>query len=226
MALAQEVTEAKWRPWVPPSRAAAEEHRGAEDFQPRRKRPDLRRQKALARLYETKWKDGQWVTEVECTPTASEEPCRLIIIRELVKKTWSPRQPCLFKSYVYRYIVTDLPDTFSAGDVVGQTYQRCDQENIIEQLKNELAMWRMPVGEAAGNEAWLEIARLAWNLGKWLSLLALPIETIRWEWKRVRRAYVNVAAEVLLRSRQTWVRFNPSHRYVPVLIAAHTRLGT
>lgn len=224
-ALAQGVPENEWTPWVPPARALRDERRTAPSFQPRRKGTNHRRARALSRFYVTKWKDGQWVSEVACRPTVAEAPCRLIIVRELIKETWSPTQPCLFQSYGYRYVVTDLPASFTASEVVGLTYQRCDQENIIEQLKNELVMWRMPVREAAGNAAWIEIARLAWNLGKWLSLLALPLETLRWEWKRLRQAFVYVAAEVLLRARQTWVRFNPSHRHVPVLIEAHARLG-
>jgi hypothetical protein len=83
----------------------------------------------------------------------------------------------------------------------------------------------MPVREASGNAAWVEIARLAWNMGKWLALLALPLHTARWEWKRFRRAFVYVATEVMLRSRQTVLRFNPCHRYVPAILQAHARLG-
>jgi len=44
-----------------------------------------------------------------------------------------------------------------------------------------IAGWRMLVREFAGNCAWLEIARLAWNLGKWIAMLALPDEVVRWE---------------------------------------------
>ena len=53
-----------------------------------------------------------------------------------------------------------------------------------------------PVAEFDGNSAWLEIARLTWNLGKWIAQLALPDEVVRWEWKRFRQAYVYVAAQV------------------------------
>ena len=73
----------------------------------------------------------------------------------------------LFDEYCYRYIVTSLPASVSTRDVVDLTYERCDQENVIEQLGSGLAAWRMPVAEFDGNSAWLEIARLAWNLGKW-----------------------------------------------------------
>jgi len=47
---------------------------------------------------------------------------------------------------------------------------------LIQQLGAGLAAWRMPVAEFDGNCAWLEIARLAWNIGKWIALLVLPEE--------------------------------------------------
>ena len=96
-------------------------------------------------------------------------------------------QQHLFDAYRYRYIVTDLPASVTTQDVVDLTYERCDQENVIEQLGAGLAAWRMPVAEFDGNSAWLEIARLAWNLGKWIAQLALPDEVVRWEWKRFAR---------------------------------------
>lgn len=224
-ALAEGLAEEAWTPWQPASRRPVDRGAHPRGYRPRQKGVDRRRAQAFRRCYMTKWKADQWVAEVQCRPTAAEQPCRLVIIRERLKHSCSPRQIVLFESYVYRFIVTDLPADMSASDVVDETYRRADQENIIEQLKNELVMWRMPVREAAGNAAWIEIARLAWNLGKWLAILALPIHTVRWEWKRLRRAFIFVAAEVLFRARQTWIRFNPSHRYIPELLLAHARLG-
>jgi hypothetical protein len=110
--------------------------------------------------------------------------------------------------------------------VIDATYQRCDQENVIEQMGSGVALWRMPVAEFDGNSAWLEIGRLAWNLGKWIAQLVLPCEVVRWEWKRYRRAFVHVAAEVVHRSRQRWLRFSPAHRFLPTLVAAHAQLQT
>ncbi len=89
-----------------------------------------------------------------------------------------------------------------------------------------VAVWRMPVAEFDGNSAWLEIGRLAWNLGKWIAQLALPDEVMRWEWKRFRQAFVHVAAEVVHRGRQRWLRFSPAHRFLHLLVAAHVQLQT
>ena len=82
----------------------------------------------------------------------------------------------------------------------------------------------MPVREFDGNAAWLEIARLAWNLGKRIAQLVLPEEVVRWEWKRFRHAYVYVAARVLRQSRQIHVRLATSHRTTPTILQAHARL--
>ena len=72
----------------------------------------------------------------------------------------------------------------------------------------------------------LEIGRLAWNLGKWIAQLVLPAEVVRWEWKRYRKAFVHLAVEVTLRSRQRWLRFSPAHRFLATLVAACVQLQT
>ena len=123
-------------------------------------------------------------------------------------------------------VLTNLPRAYTAGQVVDITYQRCDQENVIEQFGTGIAGWRMPVAEFMGNSAWLQIARLAWNLGKWIAQLALPSEVVRWEWKRFRRHFVYIAAKVLKEGRSLVVRLAGSHRFLPDILTAHARLQT
>ena len=76
-----------------------------------------------------------------------------------------------------------------------------------------------------GNWAWLQIARLAWNLGKWIAQLALPAEVVRWEWKRFRRHFIYIAAKVLNTGRRLVVQLTDSHRYLPQLLAARPAAG-
>ena len=83
---------------------------------------------------------------------------------------------------------------------------------------------RMPTGGLLSNAAFLTCARLAHNLKAWLAQLALPRETMRWEWKRFRHAFVYVAARVIRQSRQIHVRLARSHRMVPTILVAHARL--
>jgi hypothetical protein len=91
---------------------------------------------------------------------------------------------------------------------------RRDQENVSEQLGSGLAAWRMPIAALDGNSAWLEIARLAWNLGTWIVQLVLRDEVVRWEWKRFRQAFVDAAAQVICSCRQKlMIRISAAHRW-------------
>jgi hypothetical protein len=61
---------------------------------------------------------------------------------------------------------------------------RCNQENLIEQLKNGARAMEMPVGDLVSNGAYLVMASLAWTLKAWFALL-LPQDG---RWKEKRRA--------------------------------------
>jgi hypothetical protein len=219
--LVETIPEAAWKPFRTRAHRERVERRKQPSYVSRRKKRNRRRQRARARNFTEKQLVKQWVTEVALTDTDGK-PYRLVIRRQLIEHREGQRM--LFDEYRYRYIVTSLPAAVSTRDVVDLTYERCDQENVIEQLGSGLAAWRMPVAEFDGNSAWLEIARLAWNLGKWIALLALPAEVVRWEWKRFRQAFVYVAAQVIRRSRQIVLRFSAAHRWHDLLVAAHQQL--
>ena len=171
---------------------------------PGARKPDRRRQRARERGYKQLRLVEQEIAETTYEPHGSLQRYRLIIRRQLIEHHKGQRY--LFHDYRYRFVVTNLPASVSAEQVIDYTYQRCDQENLIEQMGSGLAAWRMPVAEFDGNSVWLEIARLAWNMAKWIAQLVLPAEVVRWEWKRFRLHYVHVAAQVIKRARQLWVR--------------------
>jgi len=218
------IPESAWRSFRTRDHRQREARRRSRAFQPRRKKRNRRRRRARERGYTNLQLRRQWVAEIPWAPAGSEKTYRMIIRRQRIEQ--SEGQESMFEFYRYRYVVTNLPSSWSAEEVVDATYQRCDQENVIEQMGSGVALWRMPVAEFEGNCAWLEIGRLAWNLGKWIAQLALPPDVVRWEWKRYRHAFVYVAAEVVHRSRQRWLRFSPAHRFLPTLVAAHAQLQT
>ncbi len=187
-------------------------------YKPRRKKHNRRRQRARERNYKERLQTKQWIAETTYQPPGQPNVYRLIVRRKLIEHRKG--QVHLFDDYEYAWVVTNLPDHFSAEDVIDHTYQRCDQENLIEQMGSGLAGWRMPVAEFDGNSAWLEIARLAWNMGKWIAQLALPDEVVRWECKRFRLHYVLVPAQLIKRARQMWVRLmGPRSTIDPLLLA-------
>jgi hypothetical protein len=220
---AEAISESAWKPFRTRAHREQQTRRAQPGFCPRRKKRNRRRRRARERGYTELQLVRQWVAEIPWTPPGSTKTYRMILRRQLIEESDQER---LFDFYRYRYVVTNLPTSWSAEEVIDATYQRCDQENVIEQMGSGLALWRMPVAEFEGNCAWLEIGRLAWNLGKWIAQLALPAEVVRWEWKRYRQAFVYLAAEVVHRSRQRWLRFSPAHRFLDLLVHAHVQLQT
>jgi len=216
-ALVQAIGEERWQPFVP--RADREEPSGPSRHG---RTANCRQQKANARGFRTLRTVKQWVSEIAYLPAGLDSACRMIVRRILIEE--NNGQGALFEHYRYRLVLTNLPRTYTARQVVDITYQRCDQENVIEQFGRGIAGWRMPVAEFMGNSAWLQIARLAWNLGKWIAQIALPSEVARWEWKRFRRHFVYVAAKVLKTGRRWVVRLAGSHRFLPDILTAHARL--
>ena len=218
-ALVGAIAEKNWKPFVP--RAEREERKG-----PSRHvyTPNWRRKIAAERGFRRLRTVKQWLSEIDYQPHGLDSACRMIVRRVLIEE--SDGQGALFKHFRYRLVLTNLPRSYTPGQVVDLTYQRCDQENVIEQLGQGIAGWRMPVAEFMGNSAWLQIARLAWNLGKWIAQLALPSEVVRWEWKRFRRHFVYIAAKVLKSGRRLVVRLAGSHRFLPDILTAHARLQT
>jgi hypothetical protein len=216
-ALAQAIPEKDWEPFMP--RAQRCQSKG----QARQGRtPNYREQKVDERGFRRLRTIEQWVAEIPYQPQGLDSPCRMIVRRIRIEE--KDGQGALFEYFRYRLVLTSLARSYTPREIVDLTYQRCDQENVIEQFGEGIAGWRMPVAEFFGNSAWLQIARLAWNLGKWIAELALPSEVVRWEWKRFRRHFVYVAAKVLKKGRRLIVQLTDSHRYLPEILTAHARL--
>lgn len=214
----------RWSAFTPRAQRQRDLAKARPGYRPRRRSRNRRRRRARERGYLELRLRRQALAEVPLVVgNRVVEAGRLVFRRQLIHKFKG--QDLLVPLTRYRYVVTNLPaESYSSEAVVDLTYERCDQENVIEQLGSGLAAWRMPVREFDGNAAWLEIARLAWNLGKWIAQLALPEEVVRWEWKRFRQAFVFAAAKVLKRGRRIILRYFGSHRWVGTLLHAHQKL--
>jgi len=177
----------------------------------RRRGRNRRQERVRARIKRDLQLEKQWIAEIPYRPDRSDRTYRLIARYQEIEEY---EQGYLFMLTRFRFILSNLPSSVSAEKVMDLTYQRCDQENLIEQLQNGVTAMRMPTGGLLSNAAFMTCARLAHNLKPWLAQLALPRETMRWEWKRFRRAFVYCAARVVHTARQTHVRiaFEPSLR--------------
>ena len=57
--------------------------------------------------------------------------------------------------------------------------QRCDQENVVEQLKNGVHAMRVPLYDLVSNWAYMVMATLAWNLKSWMASVKPDFTTSR-----------------------------------------------
>jgi hypothetical protein len=205
-----------WQPY------RAREARGTRPAGRRKRAPNRRRRIVRSRNKRDLQLTNQWIAEIPYQPQRSDRTYRLIARYQEIEEH---EQGHLFKLTRFRYVLSNLPPSVSAEEVVDLTYQRCDQENLIEQLQSGVAGMRMPTGGMLSNAAFLTCARLAHNLKPWLAQIALPLETMRWEWKRFRRAFVYFVARVVHSARQVHVRIASSHRFAPAIAAANDRLA-
>jgi hypothetical protein len=98
-------------------------------------------------------------------------PCRqdyLVVLRKQLVIEKGGRQ--VGEETRYLFFITNQW-TWERAEVVDFANDRCNQENLIEQLQSGVRALRAPVNTLAANGAYMVIAALAWNLKVWLALL-------------------------------------------------------
>jgi hypothetical protein len=199
VALADVVPSGKWRRFRRPPRYEAESSR--------EKRPHVKEQ-----LVEEKgWKNlvlrAEHITEFAYQPGKCRRPYRMIVLRKKIDEKRG--QTVLFEQHRYFFYVTNDPD-LTAEQVVRESNERCDQENLIAQLKSGIEALRMPVHNLLSNWAYMVIASLAWTFKAWFGL-TLPRsqdrrEIVRMEFRRFLHTVVLIPAQVLRTGRRLVVR--------------------
>ena len=142
---------------------------------PRQARERHKHRVVAERQFETLKPLGEEVAEFEYRPVACEKAYRVVVLRK--KLVAEKGQLWLFEPDRYYFYITN-DRTTPASEVVLLANDRCDQENLIAQLKGGVKALSMPVGDTVSNGAYMVMASLAWSLKAWAALL-LP-EQGRW----------------------------------------------
>jgi len=142
---------------------------------PRSAREDHRSPIVVARQFETIRCLGEEVAEFDYRPVACEKAYRVIVLRKRLAR--EKGQMRLFEEYRYFFFLTN-DRTTEASELVLLANDRCDQENLIAQLKGGVKALSMPVDNLVSNWAYMVMASLAWSLKAWAALM-LP-EGGRW----------------------------------------------
>jgi hypothetical protein len=142
---------------------------------PRRARERHKDRVVSEREFKTLKLIGEEVAEFDYRPVACKKAYRMIVLRK--KLVAEKGQLWLFEPDRFFFYITN-DRTTPASEIVFLANDRCDQENLIGQLKGGVKALAMPVDDLVSNGAYMVMAGLAWSLKAWAALL-LP-EQGRW----------------------------------------------
>jgi hypothetical protein len=155
------------------------------------------------------------VTEFSYQPGSCRRAYRVVVVRKNL--TVEKGDLALFDDVRYFFHITNNA-TRAMEEIVLSANGRCDQENLVEQLKNGVQALRMPVDNLVSNWAYMVMASLAWTLKAWFALL-LP-EGGRWsekyesekgtalrmEFKRFLNFFVRIPCQIIRAGRRITFR--------------------
>src|SRR5262249_4455000 len=135
---------------------------------PRQARERHKERVVAERQFDTLKLVGEEVAEFEYRPVACKRAYRVVVLRK--KLIVERGQLWLFEPDRYFFWITN-DRTSSASEIVFLANDRCDQENLIAQLKGGGKAVAMPVDSVVSHWAYMGMASLAWSLKAWAALL-------------------------------------------------------
>jgi hypothetical protein len=182
---------------------------------PRAKPPRVKEEIVKARGYLNKRLVAEDTAEFEHRPTKAERSYRIVVLRKLIDEERGQR--CIGSDFRYFFYVTN-DRKLTQAEVIAEANGRCNQENLIEQLKNGVRALHAPLNTLEANWAYMVIASLAWSIKAWAALL-LPIaprwrerhqaeqnRILRMDFRGFVQTFILIPAQVLLRGRQLVIR--------------------
>ena len=173
----------------------------------RKRRPNHKQRIVRERGYLNLELNHEDVAEFCYRPGKCARAYRVIALRKNISR--SRGEQVLFDEVRYFFYITTRTD-LTIEQVVALANERCDQENVIEQLKNGVNALRVPLYDLVSNWAYMVIATLAWNLKSWFALMMHRKQDrrdyLRMEFRRFLTSIILVPAMVIRRARGITVR--------------------
>lgn len=139
---------------------------------PRQRRERVKQQIVEQRLYKDKRLEWEDVADSKYQPMACKRAYRWIIVRKRIQQR-QRNQLTFWPTYEYLFYITDDWES-TAAEIVFAANDRCNQENVIAQLKGGVRALRAPVDNLLSNWAYMVMTSLAWNLKAWMALWMHP----------------------------------------------------
>ena len=147
------------------------------------------------------------VAEFTYQPGKCARSYRVIALRKNI--TRARGEHALIDEIRYFFYITTLTEP-TCQQVVELANERCDQENVISQLKSGVNALRVPLYDLISNWAYMVIAALAWNIKSWFALMMHRKtdrrDYIRMEFRRFLNTVILIPAMIIRRARGITIR--------------------
>jgi len=196
-----------------------------------RARPDnVKEQIVREREFKNIRLQSEDIAEFSYSPTKCRKTYRMIVLRKNLSVEKGELR--LFDDIRYFFYITNDWQA-SAQQIVFEANARCDQENLIGELKTGVKALRMPVDNLTSNHAYMVMASLAWVLKAWYALL-LPVSQGRWadrhraqrhellrmKFKRFVNAFIVVPCQIIRTGRRIVYRLLSWNKWQSTLLRA------
>jgi DDE family transposase len=167
---AEDLPAEAWQPLRRPARYQIK-------TQPRRRPVALKERIVQERGFEVLRLQSEEVAEFDYRPTACRHTYRMVVVRKHISR--EKGEAVLFPEVRYFFYLTN-ERAWTAAEVVFEANDRCDQENLLAQLKGAVRALSAPANTLESNWAWMVMTSLAWTLKAWWALW-LPESPGRWQ---------------------------------------------
>jgi len=185
--------------WAPLERPARYEVKTEE-----RQRPENVKERVVKeREFRNIRLQSEQVAEFDYRPVHCRKTYRMVVVRKNL--TVEKGENRLFDEIRYFFYITN-DRTMTPQEIVLFANDRCNQENIIAQLKNGVNALRMPSDSLVSNWAYMVIAALAWNLKAWYGMVtvtpAVRRDVLRMEFKRFLVSFIQIPCQIVATGRR------------------------
>ena len=200
-----------------------------------RQRPERHKPQIVqARSFETIHTLEEMVAEFDYQPRACKRAYRVIVLRK--RLATDKGQLRLYEEYRYFFFITN-DRRLTADEVVIEANGRCNQENLVSQLKTGVHALATPVDDLISNWAYMVMASLAWSLKAWAALLipeaprhaakhrAEKQTLLRMEFRTFRAAMIEMPCQIVRGSRRLVYRLLSWNPWQEVFLRLVERLN-
>jgi len=193
--------------------------------EPRTRPGNVKERIVKERGYQNLVLKGEAVAEISYQPLKCGQSYRLVVVRKNLSV--QKGEDVLFDEVRYFFYITNRAE-LTVEEIVGLANQRCNQENVIAQLKGAVQAMRMPVADLNSNWAYMVRTTLAWNLKAWFALLvpdrARGIAMLKMEFRTFLQAILQMPAQILRTGRKLIYRVLGYNGWLKDFLATFERL--